>query len=122
MTVTAFLGLNPSMIKEVARSVIKIIIMVNNTFSNGNTNKNEKTTNPSKTKIHCDVLISKYLFNILAITDVPPMTTPAAMTKPMPTPTNTTPNEAVMTEYSIHVLKYYVKYKKIEIAVYTIKV
>src|SRR5699024_11775254 len=75
-----------------------------------------------KTKMPCDVLMSKYLFSILAMTDVPPITLPEAITNPIPTPNKTPPNEAFITKLSIHVLKFSVKSKKIEIAVLAINV
>ena len=70
----------------------------------------------------CDVLMSKYLFSILAMTDVPPITPPEAITNPIPTPIKTPPNEAFITKLSIPVLKFSVKSKKIEIAVLAINV
>lgn len=100
------------MINEVALSVTNSIIIVNNTLVSGNTKRKDRTTRPSNTKIACAVFISKYLFNIFAITDVPPMTPPAAITSPIPTPTKTPPNVAFITKLSMPVLKVFVKSKK----------
>ena len=97
-------------------------MIVNKTFSNGNTIKKESTTNASSIKIPCDVLISEYLFTILAITDVPPSVLPVEITKPAPTPIIAPPKTELITKLSMPRLIFSVKCKKKDSAVFEITV
>ena len=91
------------------------IIIVNKTFFNGNTIKNDKTTMPSKIKIPCDVFISEYLLIILAITDVPPRVLPVEITSPAPIPIIAPPNTEFITKSSIPKLIFSVTRKRMRV-------